>query len=119
MNTITITLTGVTAIGRHGVFAFEREQGQPFVVDAVVTVVRAGEQDELGTTLDYGEVAGEIVRLVEGEPVDLIETLAVAIADALVVRPGVEQVEITVHKPEAPIQVPFRDVSVTVMRSAR
>lgn len=119
MSSIIITLTGVAAIGRHGVFAFERDQGQRFVVDATVTVTRPSERDELDTTLDYGELAAEIIARIEGEPFALIETLAVTIADAVVTRPGVEKVEITVHKPEAPIEVPFHDVSVTVSRSVR
>lgn len=119
MSSVVITLSGVSAIGRHGVFEFERDQGQPFVVDAAVTLNRPSERDDLDTTLDYGEMASGIVQLIEGEPFALIETLALAIADALATRPGVETVEVTVHKPEAPIEVPFRDVSVTVSRSVR
>jgi 7,8-dihydroneopterin aldolase/epimerase/oxygenase len=55
--------------------------------------------------------------VVEGEPVDLIETLAQRIADAVLAYPLVHVVAVTVHKPSAPITVPFADVSVTIRRS--
>jgi dihydroneopterin aldolase len=73
--------------------------------------------DDLGETVDYSAVALDVVALIEGEPVNLIETLAQRIAETCLVRPGVMQVEVTVHKPAAPVSVPFDDVSVTIMRS--
>lgn len=116
---VTITLTGVTATGHHGVFAAERRDGQPFIVDAVLLVRRVEVTDDLTTTVDYGEVATTIVSLIEGDPHDLIETLATEIAGTLASQPGVLEAKVTVHKPQAPIAVPFADVSVTVTRSNR
>ncbi len=115
---VTITLTGVTATGHHGVFAHERRDGQRFVVDAVLTVRRPDLSDELDTTVDYGAVAEAIVANVERDPVDLIETLAVRLADELCRLALVEAARVTVHKPSAPIGVPFGDVTVTVTREA-
>jgi dihydroneopterin aldolase len=113
-----ITLTGVRAIGHHGVLDFERRDGQPFVVDAVLHTDfgAAAGSDDLSRTASYAEVAERIVALVEGDPVDLIETLAVRLADTIVAEFPVDAVELTVHKPQAPITVPFGDVSVTVFR---
>ena len=113
-----ITLTGVEAIGRHGVFEHEKRDGQPFVVDAVLyTDIRpAAATDDLTRTLHYGEVAQEITALITGEPFDLIETLAQKIADAILARFSPAAVEITVHKPKAPIPVPFGDVTITIYR---
>lgn len=116
-----ITLTGVSAVGHHGVFDFERSDGQPFVVDAVMHTDfgAAASSDDLARTASYGEVAQRIVALIEGEPVDLIETLAVRLAEAILAEfgaRGITAVELTVHKPKAPIAVPFTDVSVTVFR---
>lgn len=113
-----ITLTGVRAFGYHGVLAEERRDGQPFVVDVVleVDVSRAAATDDLTQTLDYGTVAQTVVSLVEGEPCQLIETLAVRIADELLTAAQVTSVTVTVHKPQAPIPVEFADVAVSVTR---
>ncbi|MDR6438166.1 dihydroneopterin aldolase [Paenarthrobacter nicotinovorans] len=113
-----ITLTGVTAVGYHGVFDFERRDGQPFVVDAVLHTdfAKAAETDDLQYTAHYGEVAGLITRHIEGEPLNLIEGLAVRIAEAILADYSVAAVDVTVHKPKAPIEVPFGDVTVSVHR---
>ncbi len=114
-----ITLTGIRAFGHHGVFADERRDGQWFVVDATLYVNTqiAAATDDVADTVHYGEAAEHIVAVVEGEPVDLLETLADRIARMLLEHPLVRLVAVTVHKPEAPITVPFADVSVTVRRS--
>ncbi|GAB3268969.1 hypothetical protein GCM10027449_02750 [Sinomonas notoginsengisoli] len=113
-----ITLTGVSATGHHGVLDFERREGQPFVVDAVLHTDfgEAASSDNISATASYAEVAERIVGIIGGEPVDLIETLAVRLAEAILSEFPVDAVELTVHKPEAPIAVPFADVSVTVFR---
>ncbi|MFV0451673.1 MAG: dihydroneopterin aldolase [Propioniciclava sp.] len=116
---LTITLTGVTARGHHGVFAAERRDGQPFIVDAAITLNRSPTADDLATTLDYGAAARTIVAIIEGEPVDLIETLAVRILEALGENPAVRRLTVTVHKPQAPIDATFADVSVTLTRTVR
>ncbi len=115
-----ITVTGVRARGYHGVFDHERRDGQEFRVDVVLGVAsmdRAAQTDDLVHTVDYGAIALGIVAIVEGEAVNLIETLAVRIAEHCLVLPAVAAVSITVHKPQAPIPVPFDDVAVTVTRS--
>lgn len=114
-----IRLTGVRARGHHGVLEHERRDGQDFVVDVVMAVdlTRAGSTDELRHTVHYGEVAADVVAAVEGGPYDLIETLAEQIAAVVLARPLVEAVEVTVHKPQAPVGVPFGDVEVVVRRS--
>ncbi|MHA7223820.1 dihydroneopterin aldolase [Arthrobacter sp. RHLT1-20] len=114
-----ITLSGVTAVGHHGVFDFERRNGQPFVVDAVLhlDVSRAAASDDVLDTAHYGEVAESIRGWITGEPLNLIEALAVRIADDVLRKFPVAAVDITVHKPKAPIEVEFGDVSVTVHRT--
>jgi dihydroneopterin aldolase len=113
-----ITLTGVTAVGHHGVFDFERRDGQPFVVDAVLHTdfSKAAESDDLKYTAHYGEVAEYITSLIAGEPLNLIEALAVRIAEGILAGFNVAAVDVTVHKPKAPIGVPFADVTVSVHR---
>ena len=115
-----VTLRGVTAYGYHGVFDVERRDGQDFVVDVEmgVDLRPAGATDELHRTVHYGEVAATVVEVVTGEPFDLIEKVAAVVADqVLATQPLVERVAVTVHKPQAPVGVPFGDVSVTVRRT--
>lgn len=113
---VTIRLSGLRATGFHGVFAFERREGQEFVVDAELDVRRPSLTDDLTTTVDYGELADALVEDVVLDPCDLIETLAERLAQTCLSRPLVERVTITVHKPNAPIAVPFGDVTVTCTR---
>lgn len=116
-----ITLTGVRAFGYHGVFEAERREGQHFVVDTTLYVdtSRAAETDDVADTVHYGELAERIVAIVEGDPVNLLERLAHRIAEAILEHPLVRMASVTVHKPDAPITVPFHDVSVTVRRARR
>jgi dihydroneopterin aldolase/2-amino-4-hydroxy-6-hydroxymethyldihydropteridine diphosphokinase len=113
-----ISLYAVRARGFHGVLPEEKAQGQEFVVDVLLDVdlSRAADTDDLAHTVSYADVAADVVALVEGDPVDLIETLAGRIADAVLARPMVEAAEVTVHKPQAPVGVPFGDVAVTIRR---
>lgn len=113
-----ITLTGLEVFAHHGVFTFEREQGQRFLIDAEVALDLGGTDDALDRTLHYGELAEAIHAAVAADPVDLIETVAERVAGVVLAFEGVHAVRITVHKPDAPIEVAFADVSVTVVRYA-
>ncbi|MFE4520057.1 dihydroneopterin aldolase [Kitasatospora sp. NPDC056783] len=113
-----VTLRGLRARGHHGVFDRERVEGQTFVVDLVLYLDTrpAAASDDLTRTAHYGLVAEEVTAIIAGDPVDLIETLAQRIADQCLKHEAVEEVEVTVHKPDAPITVPFDDVTVTIHR---
>jgi dihydroneopterin aldolase len=113
-----IVLRGLRAIGHHGVYAEERASGQPFVVDVVLEVdtSAAATSDDVADTVHYGALAARVVAVVEGEPVNLIEVLAQRIADVCLSDDRVDAVEVTVHKPEAPVGVPFDDVAVSILR---
>ncbi len=115
-----VEVRGIRATGYHGVFAFEREQGQEFVVDVVLHVDTrpAAASDELSDAVDYGVVAQRVHDVVTGEPVDLVEALAQRIADTCLTDPRVQGVDVAVHKPHAPVQVPFDDVVVRIRRAA-
>ena len=110
-----IRLRGLRAFAHHGVFDHERENGQEFIVDVDVRLPLRGLDDELGRTIHYGVLAEDIVASVERDPVDLIETVAERIAD-VVLGHGAVSVRVEVHKPSAPITVPFDDVSVVIER---
>ncbi|KQZ09804.1 dihydroneopterin aldolase [Agromyces fucosus] len=113
-----ITLTGLRVRAHHGVFDFERVEGQEFVIDVSVAVdlAAAAASDELDRTVHYGELAEAVVAAVERDPVDLIETVAERVAAVALGFAAVDEVEVTVHKPQAPITVPFGDVAVTIVR---
>lgn len=113
-----ITLTGVRGLGHHGVLERERLEGQEFTVDVVLDVDsrRAQATDDLADAVDYGAVAEVVHADIVGEPVRLLETLAGRIAEHCLAFAGVQGVTVTVHKPQAPIAVPFADVSVTITR---
>jgi len=114
-----IVLQGVTARGNHGVLAFEKRDGQSFLVDVtmVCDLERAGRTDDLAATVNYAEVASDVVARITGPSFDLIERLAEVIADDVLRHDLVELVEVVVHKPEAPVGHPFTDVQVRVERA--
>jgi len=73
--------------------------------------------DDLAKTVDYADLAQRLHAVLVGEPVDLLETLAQRLADVCLADPLVDAAEITVHKPEADLGVPFDDVTVTIRRT--
>ncbi|MGY1914779.1 dihydroneopterin aldolase [Blastococcus sp. HT6-30] len=116
-----IVVRGIRAHAHHGVYAFERERGQVFRADAVLEVdtSAAAAGDHLDRTVDYADLAQQLHAVLNGEPVNLLETLAQRLADVCLANPLVDAVEITVHKPEAELGVPFDDVMVTIRRERR
>lgn len=113
----TVRIAGVRGYGSHGVFDCEKTERHPFVadIDATVDTRAAGESDVIADTVSYADLAQDALAVIEGERVDLIETLAERIA-ARVLHRGALAVDVTVHKPEAPVGVEFADASVTVRR---
>jgi dihydroneopterin aldolase len=116
-----IALTGLRVRGNHGVFEHEKRDGQEFVVDITLwlDLSAAARSDDLKETYHYGELAEMAAEIIGGEPCDLIETVAGRIADAAMADSRLHAVEVTLHKPSAPIPLTFDDVSVTIRRSRR
>ena len=114
-----LTLRGLRATGHHGVLEFERRDGQEFVVDVELSLDtrRAAATDDLSATVHYGVLAERLHEAIASDPVDLIETLAERLAGICLADAMVSSVEVTVHKPSAPIPVAFEDVSLTIQRS--
>jgi dihydroneopterin aldolase len=113
-----IILTGLRATAFHGVFEHEKRDGQDFFIDLTVHLdfSAAAAGDELAETVHYGILAEEVVAAVESDPVDLIETVAERVATVALAHTAVQLVEVTIHKPGAPITVPFADVAVSITR---
>ena len=114
-----IAVRGISAHAHHGVYDWERERGQTFRVDAVLELdtAPAAAGDDLERTVNYAVLAQQLHAVLTGEPVDLLETLAQRLADTCLADPLVDAVEITVHKPEADLGVPFDDVAVSIRRA--
>ena len=113
-----ITLTGIRAHANHGVLASERELGQPFSADVPLDVDMDTDSDDITKAVN-ATVAQEVLNVLAGEPVNLIETLAGRIADTvLAISPRVRHVQVTVHKPHAPVGVALDDVAVTCRKDA-
>lgn len=114
-----LTITGIECRGHHGVFDFEREQGQRFVIDLTLGLDTgaAAASDDLGDTIDYGQLVTRVVEAVENDPVDLVETLAQRLANVALSDARVEWARVTVHKPQAPIDATFADVALTITRN--
>jgi dihydroneopterin aldolase len=113
-----IELTGLRVRGHHGVYDFERRDGQDFVLDVVLELDLgpAARSDDVADTVHYGELAAALAAVIEGEPVNLLETLAARLADVCLADPRVQAATVTVHKPQAPIPLRFDDVAVTIRR---
>lgn len=113
-----LAVSGIVCFAHHGVFGFERDEGQRFVVDLVLGVdtAPAAASDDLRDTVDYGSLVSSVKAAVETDPVDLIESLAQRIAEVCLLDDRVQWTQVTVHKPEAPIDATFSDVTLTIKR---
>jgi dihydroneopterin aldolase len=117
-----ISVKGLRVFAHHGVFEAERLNGQDFFIDATVWLngKAAAANDDLAKTVNYGELANALVANAKANPVDLLETLATRLLELVMSFGGgsdtgiVKKAKITVHKPQAPIDHEFSDVSVTV-----
>jgi dihydroneopterin aldolase len=113
-----LAVRGIECYGHHGVFEFEKREGQTFVIDLTLGIdtAPAAASDDLPDTVDYGSLVASVKAAVEKDPVDLIETLAQRISGVCLLDDRVEWARVTVHKPDAPIDATFEDVALTITR---
>ncbi|NPC42240.1 dihydroneopterin aldolase [Nocardioides sp. zg-1230] len=114
-----LAVTGIECFAHHGVFDFERREGQVFVVDLVLGIDTrpAAASDDLADTVNYGTLVADVKAAVERDPVDLIETVAQRITDVCLLDTRVEWARVTLHKPDAPIDATYSDVALTITRT--
>lgn len=114
-----LTIAGIECFGHHGVFDFERREGQTFAIDLTLGLDTrpAAASDDLQDTVDYGSLVAQVKAAVESDPVDLIETVAQRIATICLLDRRVDWARVTIHKPDAPIDATFRDVALTITRT--
>ncbi|HUO45237.1 MAG TPA: dihydroneopterin aldolase [Acidimicrobiia bacterium] len=113
-----ITITGIEVFAFHGVLPAEKEQGQRFLIDLdlALDLTQAGDSDDVADTIDYSWLAQQVHELVAGERWNLIEKVAERVARLVLDASPANEVTVSVHKPQAPISVPFADVAVTIVR---
>ena len=114
-----LSVTGIECFAHHGVFDFEKREGQTFVVDLVLGLDTraAAASDHLDDTVNYGTLALDVKAAVERDPVDLIETVVQRIADVCLKDSRVQWTRVTLHKPDAPIDATYSDVALTITRT--
>jgi dihydroneopterin aldolase len=114
-----LSVRGIECFAHHGVFDFERREGQTFVVDLVLgfDTRAAAATDDLAETVNYGTLVMDVKAAVERDPVDLVETVAQRIADVCLTDTRVEWARVTLHKPDAPIDATYSDVALTITRT--
>ena len=114
----TIILSGIRALGAHGVLPEEQTRPQPFEVDLELSVdlAPAGRSDALSDTVDYDGLAAQVVKIVEAGGLSLLEALADRIAGACLADPRVLGVVVTVKKLRPPVPVLVDHVAVRIER---
>jgi dihydroneopterin aldolase len=116
---VLVELHGLELPGRHGVLDSERETEQPFLYDVELELPEP-RSDELGQTVDYREVVTLVRELSDASSFRLLESLAIAVADALLARfPSVERVRVRVRKPEVDPGAPVEYAAASVRRERR
>ncbi len=116
----TVFVTGLSLHAYHGVMQHESEVGQTFKLDLVLDIdlSAASHSDKLVDTVGYDQVVEVASSVFCAQRYRLVETAAGAVADAVLdAFPKVTAVEVTVHKPHAPVAATFDDVGVTIARS--
>lgn len=113
MSETEIKLSGLRVFAHHGVYDWEQEEEQLFIIDIELTVPTPAE-DDLSNTVDYAELLEEIADLTKFNRFKLIETLGRTILDHVLTKPMVNRAKVTVHKPQAIMNVSCDDVAVVV-----
>jgi dihydroneopterin aldolase/2-amino-4-hydroxy-6-hydroxymethyldihydropteridine diphosphokinase len=115
---VTVLIRGLEVFGRHGVFAAEQELGQQFVVDVELELLACPgvSTDELGGTVDYAELAGDVARIVAGPPRRLLERVAGEIAARALEDPLAHRVVVEVRKPHVALSQTVTETAVRLER---
>jgi len=110
-----ISIKGIKGFGYHGVFDFEKRDGQDFFVDLDIDIdlTAASNSD----SVDYSLLTAIAKEAIEKLQFDLIERLAGFIADTIRENfPAINSIAVTVHKPSAPVSESVTDIAVTIIR---
>ncbi len=114
-----IRLAGIEVFAHHGVFAAERQEGQTFVIDVELEydMTAAATSDDVADAVDYGALAQAIATDAGRDPVNLLETLCLRLIGTALRFEKADAVTVTIHKPQAPMEVLVWDSSVSMRRA--
>ena len=104
----------------HGVHPEEERLGQRFYISLCCSLdlAPAGQADDWGQSVCYGQLAELVHRIATGRRFRIIEALAEAIAERVLAEfPRVQSVAVTVEKPDAPVPFLMDGVAVEIERS--
>lgn len=115
-----IEVRGLRVEAVHGVLEHERAAPQPFEIDLdlYLDVAPAVASDDLTRTADYAAATDAVVAVMGGTPHRLLESLAGAIADAVLADARVESVSVTVRKLRPPLSHTVTSTGVRIHRRA-
>ena len=115
---MTIELAGIELCGHHGVLETERRDGQRFLVDLELDLAdeRAAAGDRIEDAVDYREVVARVREVSDARAFHLLESLAAALADALLVGFPITAVRVRVRKPDVVLDPPVEHAAVVVER---
>lgn len=116
--TVLVELAGLEIPGRHGATPEEHERDQPFLYDLELELPEP-QSDRIEVTVDYRQVVEVVCEVSAGQERQLLETLAAAVADALIERFPLERARVRVRKPEVRLEVAAEWTAATVERSRR
>jgi 7,8-dihydroneopterin aldolase/epimerase/oxygenase len=117
-----IFIAGLSLHAYHGVMAHESKVGQTFTLDLTLTIdlAAAARSDKVVDTVSYDKVVEAVSKVFCAQRFRLIEAAAGKVAEAVLAAfPRVSSVEVTIHKPHAPIAATFSDVGVTLVRGRK
>lgn len=114
-----IEIRGLRVFAHHGVLPHEKRDGQTFVIDLTVSVDLSGpaKSDDLTQTIHYGELAEQVAAEAASTRFDLIERLAGHLLDLVMADHRVEESQIRIAKPDAPIDAEVDEVAVVLRRT--
>ena len=103
MSTI-VAVEGFKVKGKHGVFDYEREKEQPFVISIWALLKEPATNDEIETGVDYAFLQRTVHDIISrGESVHMMETLCDKIIEIVSGHVNIAAVKIRIEKPQAPM----------------
>ena len=116
-----IIIKGIEVFAFHGALSEENTLGQRFTIDITMkkNIRKACVNDTLEDTVHYGFVHDDVVNLTKNNKIKLIEKLAEELAKMIIEKYGVEEVTVSIEKPNAPINGIFKYVAVEITRSKK
>ena len=112
-----INISKIKCSGKHGIYDFEKQNYQEILVDIHINISDFSE-DDINKTLNYEEIVDLVIKIVNTESYDLIETLAKHISEQIVFKYAktdatLQEIKVTVHKPDTILKDRTEGISVS------